>query len=110
MNIHEYQAKQILGRFGVPVPKGQFATTPEEAAAAFTALAQPKAVVKAQIQAGGRGKAGGVKLLNSANDVRDFATKLLGKPLVTHQTGPEGRVVRRVYIEEASEGAREVSP
>src|SRR6202046_5284824 len=108
MNIHEYQAKQILGRFGVPVPKGQFATTPEEAAAAFTALAQPKAVVKAQIHAGGRGKAGGVKLLNSANDVRDFATKLLGKPLVTHQTGPEGRVVRRVYIEEASEVAREL--
>ena len=63
MNIHEYQAKQILGRFGVPVPKGQFATTPDEAAAAFTALGQPKAVVKAQIHAGGRGKAGGVKLL-----------------------------------------------
>src|SRR5271163_4897028 len=108
MNIHEYQAKQILGRFGVPVPKGQFATTPEEAAAAFTALGQPKAVVKAQIHAGGRGKAGGVKLLNLANDVRDFAAKLLGKPLVTHQTGPEGRVVRRVYIEEASEVAREL--
>src|SRR5271156_1616029 len=108
MNIHEYQAKQILGRFGVPVPKGQFATTPEEAAAAFTALGQPKAVVKAQIHAGGRGKAGGVKLLNLANDVRDFAVKLLGKPLVTHQTGPEGRVVRRVYIEEASEVAREL--
>src|SRR5271163_3769869 len=107
MNIHEYQAKQILGRFGVPVPKGQFATTPEEAAAAFTALGQPKAVVKAQIHAGGRGKAGGVKLLNLANDVRDFAAKLLGKPLVTHQTGPDGRVVRRVYIEEASEVARE---
>ena len=63
MNIHEYQAKQILGRFGVPVPKGKFATTPDEAAAAFTALGQPKAVVKAQIHAGGRGKAGGVKLL-----------------------------------------------
>src|ERR1700691_5759042 len=108
MNIHEYQAKQILGRFGVPVPKGQFATTPEEAAAAFTALGQTKAVVKAQIHAGGRGKAGGVKLLNLANDVRDFAAKLLGKPLVTHQTGPEGRVVRRVYIEEASEVAREL--
>src|SRR5271170_6503868 len=108
MNIHEHQAKEILGRFGVPVPKGQFATTPDEAAAAFTALGQPKAVVKAQIHAGGRGKAGGVKLLNSANDVRDFAARLLGKPLVTHQTGPEGRVVRRVYIEEASEVAREL--
>ncbi len=108
MNIHEYQAKQILGRFGVPVPKGQFATTADEAAAAFTALGQPKAVVKAQIHAGGRGKAGGVKLLTNANEVRDFASKLLGKPLVTHQTGPEGRLVRRVYIEEASEVAREL--
>src|SRR5271167_1695661 len=108
MNIHEYQAKQILGRFGVPIPKGQFATTPDEAAAAFTALGQPKAVVKAQIHAGGRGKAGGVKLLNTASDVRDFAAKLLDKPLVTHQTGPEGRVVRRVYIEQASEVDREL--
>ena len=108
MNIHEYQAKQILGRFRVPVPKGQAATTPEEAAAAFTALGQPKAVVKAQIHAGGRGKAGGVKLQTAAPEVRDFAAKLLGKPLVTHQTGPEGRVVRRVYIEEASEVAREL--
>ncbi|MGD0119984.1 MAG: ADP-forming succinate--CoA ligase subunit beta [Candidatus Binatus sp.] len=108
MNIHEYQAKQILGRFGIPVPKGQFATTADEAAAAFTALGQPKAVVKAQIHAGGRGKAGGVKLQTAAPDVRDFAAKLLGKPLVTHQTGPEGRVVRRVYIEEASEVAREL--
>src|SRR6202051_509642 len=108
MNIHEYQAKQILGRFGVPVPKGQFATTPDEAAAAFTALGQPKAVLKAQIHAGGRGKAGGVKLLTAASDVRDFAARLLGKPLVTHQTGPEGRVVRRVYLEEASQVAREL--
>jgi succinyl-CoA synthetase beta subunit len=108
MNIHEYQAKQILGRFGVPVPKGQFATTADEAAAAFTAVGQPKAVVKAQIHAGGRGKAGGVKLHTVANEVRDFAAKLLGKPLVTHQTGPEGRVVRGVYIEEASDVAREL--
>src|ERR1700733_4041197 len=109
MNIHEYQAKQILGRFGVPVPKGQFATTPEEAAAAFTALGQPKAVVKAQIHAGGRGKGGGGNMLLSlGNDVGDFAAKCLGKPLVTHQTGPDGRVVRRVYIEEASEVAREL--
>src|ERR1700678_1442435 len=108
MNIHEYQAKQILGRFGVPVPRGQFATTADEAAAAFTALGQPKAVVKAQIHAGGRGKAGGVKLHTVANDVRDSAPKLLAKPLVTHQTGPEGRVVRRVYVEEASDVAREL--
>src|SRR6202047_5396966 len=108
MNIHEYQAKQILGRFGVPVPKGQFATTPDEAAKAFEALGQPRAVVKAQIHAGGRGKAGGVKLVSSAAEARDFAAKLLGKPLVTHQTGPQGRVVRRVYVEQASEVAREL--
>src|SRR5579862_1355955 len=108
MNIHEYQAKQILGRFGVPVPKGQFATTPDEASAAFTALGQPKAVIKAQIHAGGRGKAGGVKVISSAAEARDFAAKILDKALVTHQTGPEGRVVRRVYIEQASEVAREL--
>jgi succinyl-CoA synthetase beta subunit len=108
MNIHEYQAKQVLARFGVPVPKGQFATTPDEAAAAFTALGKPKAVAKAQIHAGGRGKAGGVKLLTVASEVRDFAARLLGQPLVTHQTGPEGRVVRRVYVEEASDVAREL--
>jgi len=108
MNIHEFQAKQILGRFGAPVPKGKPASTPDEAAEAFEALGQPRAVVKAQIHAGGRGKAGGVKLLSSAQEARDFAAKLLGKTLVTHQTGPQGRVVRRVYVEEASEVAREL--
>jgi len=108
MNIHEFQAKQILGSFGAPVPKGQPASTPDEAADAFKALGQPRAVVKAQIHAGGRGKAGGVKLLSSAQEARDFAARLLGKTLVTHQTGPQGRVVRRVYIEEASEVAREL--
>src|ERR1700686_4860738 len=108
MNIPEYQAKQILSRFGVPVPKGQPASTPDEAASAFKALAQPKAVVKAQIHAGGRGKAGGVKLLSSADGGRDFAAKLRGKPLVTHQTGVEGRIVRHVYVEEASQIAREL--
>jgi succinyl-CoA synthetase beta subunit len=108
MNIHEFQAKQILARFGAPVPKGQPASSPDEAAKAFEALGQPRAVVKAQIHAGGRGKAGGVKLISSAAEARDFAAKLLGKPLVTHQTGPQGRVVRRVYIEQASEVAREL--
>src|SRR5579859_5275045 len=108
MNIHEFQAKQVLARFGVPVPKGQPASTPDEAAKAFKALGQPKAVIKAQIHAGGRGKAGGVKLIGSAEEARDFAARLLGKPLVTHQTGPEGRVVRRVYVEEASQVAREL--
>ncbi|MFZ0660040.1 MAG: ADP-forming succinate--CoA ligase subunit beta [Candidatus Binataceae bacterium] len=108
MNIHEFQAKQILGRFGAPVPKGQAASTPDEAAAAFTALGVPKAVIKAQIHAGGRGKAGGVKLISSADEARKFAASMLGKPLVTHQTGPEGRVVGRVYVEEASAVAREL--
>jgi succinyl-CoA synthetase beta subunit len=108
MNIHEFQAKQILGRFGAPVPKGQPATTAAEMEAAFRALGQPKAVAKAQIHAGGRGKAGGVKVVNSAAEARQFAERLLNKPLVTHQTGPQGRVVRKLYIEEASEMAREL--
>ena len=108
MNIHEFQAKQILARFGAPVPKGQPASTPDEAAAAFKALGQSKAVIKAQIHAGGRGKAGGVKLVSSADEAREFAASLLGKTLVTHQTGPQGRVVRRVYVEEASQVAREL--
>jgi succinyl-CoA synthetase beta subunit len=108
MNIHEFQAKQILGRFGAPVPKGQGVSSPEEAAAAFTALGQPKAVVKVQIHAGGRGKAGGVKVVSSAEEAREFAMKWLGKPIVTHQTGPEGRVVRRMYVEEASQVEREL--
>ncbi len=108
MNIHEFQAKQVLARFGVPVPKGQPASTPDQAAAAFRALGLPKAVIKVQIHAGGRGKAGGVKLISSAEEAREFAARLLGKSLVTHQTGPEGRVVRRVYVEEASQVAREL--
>jgi succinyl-CoA synthetase beta subunit len=107
MNIHEFQAKQILARFGVPVPKGQPASNAADAGQAFSSLGAPKGVVKAQIHAGGRGKAGGVQLVSSAAEAREFAGKLLGKPLVTHQTGPQGRVVRRVYIEQASEVARE---
>jgi succinyl-CoA synthetase beta subunit len=108
MNIHEFQAKQILGRFGAPVPKGQPATTPAEMEAGFKALGQPKAVAKVQIHAGGRGKAGGVKLVGSAAEAKEFAERLLNKPLVTHQTGPQGRVVRKLYLEEASEVAREL--
>ena len=108
MNIHEFQAKQILARFGVAIPKGQPASTAAEAAQAFSSLSLLKGVVKAQIHAGGRGKAGGVKLVSSANEASDFAGKLLGKPLVTHQTGPQGRVVRRVYVEQASDVAREL--
>jgi succinyl-CoA synthetase beta subunit len=108
MNIHEFQAKQVLRRFGVSVPNGQPASSVAEAATAFELLGQPRAVIKAQIHAGGRGKAGGVKLISSADEARDFADKILDKPLVTHQTGPEGRVVRRVYVEQASEVAREL--
>src|SRR5580658_8256884 len=108
MNIHEFQAKQVLSRFGAPVPKGQGVATADEAAKAFTALGQPKAVVKVQIHAGGRGKAGGVKLVTSADEARAFATKWLGNKIVTHQTGPDGRIVRRMYVEEASDVAREL--
>jgi succinyl-CoA synthetase beta subunit len=108
MNIHEFQAKQILQRFNVPVPKGEPASSPEEMAKAFETLGLPKAVAKVQIHAGGRGKAGGVKIVSSAAEAREFAQKLLGKPLVTHQTGPQGRVVRRMYLEQASEVGREL--
>ena len=96
MNIHEFQAKQVLKRFGVPVLEGKVATTPDEAAQAAKELG-PVAVVKAQIHAGGRGKAGGVKVCKSPEEARTFAAGLLGKPLVTHQTGPTGRIVRRVW-------------
>jgi succinyl-CoA synthetase beta subunit len=108
MNIHEYQAKAVLREFGVPVPRGIAAMSVDEAVKAANDLGGPVWVVKAQIHAGGRGKAGGVKLIGSAEEAREFAARLLGKPLVTHQTGPEGRVVRRVYVEEASQVAREL--
>jgi succinyl-CoA synthetase beta subunit len=108
MNIHEFQAKQILSRFGAPVPQGHPAATPDEAAQAFVALGKPKAVIKVQIHAGGRGKAGGVKVVASAAEAHDFAANLFGKSLVTHQTGPEGRVIRRMYVEQASDVAREL--
>jgi succinyl-CoA synthetase beta subunit len=108
MNIHEFQAKQILARFGAPVAKGQPANSPADMEAAFKALGQPRAVAKVQIHAGGRGKAGGVKIVNSAAEARDFAERLLNRPLVTHQTGPQGRIVRKLYLEEASDVAREL--
>jgi succinyl-CoA synthetase beta subunit len=107
MNIHEFQAKELLKTFGVPVPSGRECTTPTAAAEAFTALKKPVAVVKAQIHAGGRGKAGGVKLVRSAEEARDVAKALIGKTLITHQTGPAGQVVRRLWVEEGSEIARE---
>ena len=95
MNIHEFQAKELLRRYGVPVPAGKVAVTPAEAKQA-TAELGGRAVVKAQIHAGGRGKAGGVKLAATPDEAQSKAQEMLGKKLVTHQTGPEGREVRRV--------------
>jgi succinyl-CoA synthetase beta subunit len=108
MNIHEYQAKALLKDYGVAVPRGQVAYTPEEAEVAARELGGPVWVVKAQIHAGGRGKGGGVKLAKSVEEVRQLANQILGMTLVTHQTGPEGRQVRRVYVEEGCEIAREL--
>jgi succinyl-CoA synthetase beta subunit len=106
MKIHEYQAKQILSRFGVAIPRGEVAYTPEEAREVANRLGGA-VVVKAQIHAGGRGKAGGVKLARSAAEAESVADAILGKKLVTVQTGPEGRIVRRLLIEEGLEIARE---
>src|SRR6516162_4110262 len=107
MNIHEYQAKAVLREFGVPVPRGHAAFSVEEAVKAAGDLAAPVLVVKAQIHAGGRGKAGGVKLVKSKEDVGKEAERLLGAVLVTHQTGPHGKQVHRLYIEEGSAIDRE---
>jgi len=113
MKIHEYQAKQIFARYGVPIPRGLAATTVDEAEAAAKKLAQetgsPVVVVKAQIHAGGRGKGGGVKVAKGgAAEARQLAQKILGMQLVTHQTGPEGQKVRRLYIEQGLDIAREL--
>ena len=102
MNIHEYQSKAILKSYGVAVPNGKPAFTVEEAVKAAEELGSKVVVVKAQIHAGGRGKAGGVKLAKSIDEVKTYATELLGKILVTHQTGPEGKKVGRLLIEEGS--------
>jgi len=99
MKIHEYQAKEILKKFGVPVPRGEVADTPEEAAEIAARLGG-RVVVKAQIHAGGRGKGGGVKLANGPEEAGKIAGQILGMTLITHQTGPEGRKVRRVLVEE----------
>jgi succinyl-CoA synthetase beta subunit len=107
MNIHEYQAKAVLREFGVPVPRGHAAFSVEEALKAANDLGTPVVVVKAQIHAGGRGKAGGVKVVKSKEDVRKEAQRLLGSILVTHQTGPHGKQVNRLYIEEGSAIDRE---
>src|SRR5215472_7810824 len=107
MNIHEYQAKAVLREFGVPVPRGIPAMSVDEAVKAAHELGGPVWVVKAQIHAGGRGKAGGVKVVKSIDDVKREAERLLGSVLVTHQTGPHGKEVRRLYIEEGSAIERE---
>jgi succinyl-CoA synthetase beta subunit len=107
MNIHEYQAKAVLREFGVPVPRGSAAFTVDEAVTSAQGLGGPVWVVKAQIHAGGRGKAGGVKVVKSIDEVRREATRLLGSTLVTRQTGPQGKVVNRLYIEEGSAIDRE---
>jgi len=108
MNIHEYQAKQLLRRFGIPVPRGDVAHNLIEAESIAEELDGPTWVVKAQIHAGGRGKAGGVKVCRSIKEVVATADQMLGMKLVTHQTGPEGRLVRKVYIEQASDISREL--
>ena len=102
MNIHEHQAKQILKKFGVPVPEGVFGLTVEELLEKCKSLKTNKYVLKAQIHAGGRGKAGGVKILDNLSELEKSAKELFGKKLITHQTGPEGREVKRLYVEESS--------
>jgi succinyl-CoA synthetase beta subunit len=108
MNIHEYQAKQLLAKYGVAVPHGRPVYTAPEAEAAAKELGGPVWVVKAQIHAGGRGKGGGVKVVKSIEDVRETARQMLGMTLVTHQTGPQGKEVKRVYIEEGCDIKREL--
>ena len=107
MKVHEYQAKALMAQYGIPVPKGGVATTSEEARR-FAEELEGKAVVKAQVHAGGRGKAGGVKVVSSPDEAEQFAGALLGKSLVTQQTGPEGVPVRQVLVEEAAEIEKEL--
>jgi succinyl-CoA synthetase beta subunit len=108
MNIHEYQAKEVLQRYGVAVPRGIVASTADEAEAAARELGTPVTVVKAQIHAGGRGKAGGVKVVKSPSEAKEAAASMLGRKLVTHQTGPEGKEVLKVYVEEGCDIDREL--
>jgi succinyl-CoA synthetase beta subunit len=107
MNIHEYQGKEVLKQYGVVVPEGRVAFTVEEAVAAAQELGTKVCVVKAQIHAGGRGKAGGVKVAKSLDEVRQYASEILGKVLITHQTGPEGKEVKRLLIEQGCDIKKE---
>jgi succinyl-CoA synthetase beta subunit len=108
MNVHEYQAKALLREYGVAVPPGRLATTPAEAEEAFRELDAPLAVLKVQVHAGGRGKAGGIKPARSAAEAKKLASELLGMRLRTHQTGPEGKLVRKLYLEAGCDIAREL--
>ncbi len=108
MNIHEYQAKQIFAKYNVPVPKGKIAFSVDEAVENAKELGGKVWVVKAQIHAGGRGLGGGVKLAKSIDEVREFADEILGMTLVTHQTGPKGKLVQKIYIEEGADIADEL--
>jgi succinyl-CoA synthetase beta subunit len=107
LKIHEYQAKALLGQYGIPVPRGKVASTPAEAGEIATELGG-KVVIKAQVYAGGRGKAGGIKTVDNPEEARKAASRLIGTRLVTHQTGPEGVLVSRVLVEEASNVAQEL--
>jgi succinyl-CoA synthetase beta subunit len=107
MKIHEYQAKELLRQYDIPVPRGIVAYTPDEARSAFEQLGAPLAVVKAQIHAGGRGKGGGVKLVRSASEAAEATRTIQSKPLITHQTGPQGQPVRVLLVEEGSTIAKE---
>src|ERR1700677_3307100 len=108
MNVHEYQGKEILRKFGVATPRGVPCFSVAEADSAARQLGGKVWVVKAQIHAGGRGKGGGVKVAKSLQEVHDFATQILGMTLVTHQTGPEGRVVRRLLVEGGADIRKEL--
>jgi len=107
MKIHEFQSKEILSKFGVPIPKGEVAETPGQAREIASKIG-PRVVVKAQVHAGGRGKGGGVKLANNPEEAEKLANEILGMNLVTHQTGPEGKLVKRVLVEEALDIDREL--
>src|SRR5215813_14004741 len=108
MKIHEYQAKELFRKYGVPTPRGEMVTTPDQARAAAERLGTKIVVVKAQIHAGGRGKAGGVKLAKSPAEAAELAKAMLGMKLVTAQTGPGGRIVQRLLIEEGLDIKREL--
>jgi succinyl-CoA synthetase beta subunit len=108
MNLHEYQSKELFAQYAIPVPKGQVASSPEEAGAVAQRLGGSLWVVKAQVHAGGRGKAGGVKVAKTLDAVRAAARSMLGTVLVTHQTGPEGLPVHQIYVEQGSKIAREI--